>query len=96
MTVFLWGALAMASGTVSIFFLRFWSRSRDRLFLFFALAFATLALHWLGLGIVQPPVESRHYLFLLRLLAFLLILAGIIDKNRSGRRTDPTEVEGRR
>jgi hypothetical protein len=86
MTLFLWGALAMASATVSIFFLRFWTQGRDRLFLFFSLGFAAFALHWLGLGIAQPPAETRHYLYVLRLLAFLLILAGIIDKNRSTRR----------
>ncbi|HVL85761.1 MAG TPA: DUF5985 family protein [Pseudonocardia sp.] len=86
MNLFLWGALAMASATVAVFFLRFWAHGRDRLFLFFALGFAAFALHWLGLGIVAPPVESRHYLYVLRLLAFLLILAGIVDKNRSTRR----------
>lgn len=86
MSLFLWGALAMASATIAIFFLRFWTQSRDRLFLFFAMAFAAFALHWLGLGIVAPPEESRHYLYLLRLLAFVLILAGIVDKNRTTRR----------
>ncbi len=75
----------MASATVALYFLRFWMQSRDRLFLFFATAFAAFALHWIGLGIAQPPVESRHYLYVLRLLAFLLILVGIIDKNRSTR-----------
>lgn len=83
MILFLWGALATASAIVALYFLRFWTQSRDRLFLFFATAFVALALHWLGLGLVQPSVESRHYLYVLRLLAFLLILVGIIDKNRS-------------
>jgi hypothetical protein len=86
MALFLWGACAMASGTVAAYFLRFWLQGRDRLFLFFALAFAVLALHWLGLGLVRPPEETRHYLYLLRLLAFLLIIAGVVDKNRAGRR----------
>jgi hypothetical protein len=27
-------------------------------------------------------VESRHYVYVLRLLAFLLLIAGIVDKNR--------------
>jgi hypothetical protein len=86
MSLFLWGACAMASGSVAVYFLRFWVQGRDRLFLFFALAFAALALHWLGLGIVRPPEETRHYLYLLRLVAFLLIIAGIVDKNRVTRR----------
>lgn len=86
MALFLWGSLAMASATVALYFLRFWRQSRDRLFLFFSAGFAAFALHWVGLGITRPPVESQHYLYLLRLFAFLLILAGIIDKNRSKRR----------
>lgn len=86
MNLFLWGGLAMASATIALYFLRFWRQSRDRLFLFFATGFAVFALHWVGLGLTRPPVESQHYLYLLRLIAFLLILAGIIDKNYSKRR----------
>jgi hypothetical protein len=80
--MFLWGALAMASIAVCLFFLRFWRVSRERLFLFFALAFVAFAANWAGLALVNPPVESRHYLYLVRLLAFVLIIVGIVDKNR--------------
>jgi hypothetical protein len=38
------------------------------------------------IGIVNPTAESRHYLYVLRLVALLLIIAGIVDKNRSARR----------
>jgi hypothetical protein len=73
----------MASAAISIFFLRFLRESRDRLFGFFAAAFAVLACDWLVQAFVVPRHESQHYLFLIRLLAFALILAGIVDKNRS-------------
>ena len=79
---FLWGALTMACGTIALLFLRFWRLSRDRLLIFFAAAFAALSLNWLVLGLIDPGEESRHYAYFIRLLGFVLILAGIIDKNR--------------
>jgi hypothetical protein len=83
---FFWGALALASWVAGLYFAKFWRITRDRLFRLFAFAFWTLALHWTALGILEPPVESRHYLYLLRLLAFVLILIAIVDKNRRGSR----------
>jgi hypothetical protein len=79
--IFLWGALTMGCGTIALLFLRFWRLSRDRLLIFFAAAFGALALNWLLLGLIDPGEESRHYAYLVRLLGFTLILAGIIDKN---------------
>jgi hypothetical protein len=40
-------------------------------------------LNWALLGLAEPPEDSRHYVYLLRLAAFLLILLGVVDKNRS-------------
>lgn len=81
----LWGALAMAGWVAGLFFLRFWRVSRDRLFLFMGIAFWVLALNWLGLALVHWVAETRHYVFVLRLLAFVLIIVGIVAKNRRGR-----------
>ena len=81
MNQFLWGALAMATLTCALFFLRFWKDTRDQLFAFFSLAFIMLSLNWVGLMVVDAP-EVRHQVRLLRLLAFLLIIGAIIDKNR--------------
>jgi hypothetical protein len=78
------GAIVMASSVVGLLFLRSWRRSRDRLFAIFALAFWMLALHWLGLAIAQPTDETRHYFYVFRLVAFLLIIWAIVDKNRAG------------
>jgi hypothetical protein len=87
MREFLWGALSMGSATIALFFLRYWQRSHDRLFVFFAIAFAVMALNWVGLAFIDPGAELRHTLYLLRLAAFVLIIIGIIDKNRRGSRT---------
>lgn len=79
---FLWGTLSMSSAVAALFFLHYWRVGRDRLFLFFAAAFVALALNWIGLAMVDPEVEARHNVYLLRLTAFVLIITGIIDKNR--------------
>jgi hypothetical protein len=82
MNVFIWGALTMASLTIGLFFFKFWRRTEERLFGLFGAAFFVFALNWLVLGVVQPSDESRHYAYLIRLFAFVLLLVGIIDKNR--------------
>lgn len=82
--LFLHGATVMGSMACALFFLRFWRQSRDRLFAFFGLAFVALAVNWTLLTLFDAPDESRHYIYLLRLVAFGLIIFGIWDKNRKG------------
>ena len=88
MELFTWGVLAMASLMAALFFLRYWRSTRERLFIFFALAFAGLAANWTGLAVIdQPTGEAQQtYAYVVRLVAFLILIIGIIDKNRrSGR-----------
>lgn len=82
MKIFLFGALVATSVAISIFFLRFWRDSRDRFFLLFSLAFATLSVHWAVLAAIQAHAEWRPGAYLVRLAAFALILIAIADKNR--------------
>jgi hypothetical protein len=79
---FLWGALTIACWVAGLFFLRFWRQSRDRFFAYFAVAFWVLALNWIGLLFIDPTNEARLYVFVIRLFAFIVIIAGIVDKNR--------------
>jgi hypothetical protein len=79
---FLQGAVAMGCGVAGVFFLRFWKHSRDRLFLYFATAFWMLSLSYILLGTAVVTTEWRVSVFVVRLLAFCLILYGIIEKNR--------------
>jgi hypothetical protein len=72
-------AIAMAIG---LFFLSFWQRSRDRLFLYFAIAFWLMSSSWALLGLIAPDADNRPYVYGLRLVAFLLVIVAIIDKNR--------------
>jgi hypothetical protein len=79
---FLSGAVTMGFLVAAVFFLRFWKRTHDKLFIAFALAFALLGLTQALLTFADIPVEERSWLFLLRLTAFLLILGSVWAKNR--------------
>lgn len=81
MNVFLLGALSMSAAVAGLVFLRYWKLSSDRLFLFFAAAFWILSAQWALLAALSPEDEYRPYAYLIRLGAFLLIVAGIVDKN---------------
>jgi hypothetical protein len=85
MRTFLWGALTMGCAVIALCFLRYWRTSRDRLFIFFGVAFGVLALNWVSLAIIDPQVEGRHYVYFFRLAAFVLIIVGIVDRNRRSR-----------
>ena len=79
---FLSGAITMGFLVAGFFFLRFWKRTRDTLFLAFAAAFWLLGLGQALLTFADIPVEERSWLYLLRLAAFSLILVSIWRKNR--------------
>ena len=80
---FLSGAVAFGFLVCGVFFLRFWRRTRDELFLAFALAFALLGLGQGLLALANIPTEERGSIYLVRLAAFALILFAIMRKNRS-------------
>ena len=86
---FLLGALVMACAAAGLFFLRFWRKTRDRLFAIFAVSFWLMGLNWLLLSLTRSDFEFRPALYLIRLLAFVLILYAILEKNRA-RRNEPT------
>jgi membrane-associated PAP2 superfamily phosphatase len=75
------GALTMGYAVVCLFFLRYWRDTRDRLFAWFAMAFALLAVQRLLLVFV--PQEQAVVLYGVRALAFTLIIVAIAEKNRS-------------
>lgn len=79
---FLSGASAMGFILAGLFFLRFWKRMREGLFLAFAFAFWLLGAGQALLTFASIPVEERSWLFVLRLAAFSLILVSIWRKNR--------------
>ena len=79
---FLAGAVTFLHVIAGLFFLRFWKRTHDGLFLAFAWAFFLLGLGQGLLSLASVPDEERSLLYLVRLAAFGLILVAIVRKNR--------------
>jgi len=77
------GALTAGSLVAALFFLRFWRETRDRLFAFFAGAFALLALQRVALTWAIVSQRDTTASYVLRLAAFVVLLIGILDKNRA-------------
>jgi hypothetical protein len=76
------GAILTASVIISLFFLRFWRSTGDRFFLFFALSFLIDALsRAFAVGSTHLNDETPGY-YVLRLIAYALIVFAILDKNR--------------
>ena len=80
---FLSGAVALGFFVCGLFFIRSWKRTREELFLAFAMAFALLGVGQTVLALANMPTEERGSLYLIRLAAFLLILFAIYRKNRA-------------
>lgn len=81
MKIMLLGAIAMSCFVAGLFFLRFWKSTKDRFFLFFAIAFWMEGINRIALALTATP-ENAPIIYLIRLMAFMLILFAIIDKNR--------------
>lgn len=82
MSGFLSGAVTLGYLVASVFFVRFWRRSADRLFLVFAIAFVLLGLNQFLAFALDVVSEPHSFIYGIRVLAFVLIIAAIVDKNR--------------
>jgi uncharacterized membrane protein HdeD (DUF308 family) len=80
------GMIAMASLIIGLFFLRFWRTTRDRFFLYFALSFGIEGVHRIVTTLTFDEQEDSPLHYLVRLLAYGLILWAILEKNLPSRR----------
>jgi len=78
---FLLGVIATSSITAGVFFLKFWRATRDSFFLAFAASFIIEGLNRCGILLLQKPNEGSPWIYSVRLLSLLLILAAILKKN---------------
>jgi len=78
---FLSGAVTLAYFLAGLFFLRFWRKTKERLFLHFAIAFWLFMLNQVAVSIAEASDEQSGYYYVLRVLGFTLILFSILDKN---------------
>lgn len=83
--LFLLGAVGMACFAIGLFFLRYWLRSRDRFFAFFALSFWIEAVNRVSMAVTHSWSENAPEHYAVRLVSYGLILYAIWDKNRPGR-----------
>ncbi len=79
---FLLGVIVTCTLVASAFFLRFWRRTRDPLFLAFGVAFLIEAMNRCAVLLVERPFEGSSGIYVVRLVSYLLILIGILNKNR--------------
>ena len=86
MTAFLSGAVTLGMIVAGFFFVRFWRKTSDRFFLAFAVAFFLLGVNHALAQWIGASDERAGYTYLIRVLAFVLILLAIVDKNLSKRR----------
>lgn len=89
LTHVLLGAVIMGDVIAALFFVRFWKRTDDRLFLFFAASFIAIAVSRVVVDEYIPPVGYEPFGYMIRVLSYLFIIAGILYKN-TGVRTSRT------
>ena len=80
---FLLGVIVTCSFVAAAFFARFWFATRDLLFLGFAAAFVLEGLNRMTFLFLDRPNAGDEYIYVVRLLSYLLILAAIANKNRT-------------
>lgn len=83
---FIRGALFTAYTVAGLFFCRFWRRTQENLFAWFAAAFWLMALERLVMLSGRVSEEQYAFVHLIRLAAFVMIIMAIVNKNRAGRR----------
>jgi hypothetical protein len=86
LVAFYGGAATLECLIAGLFFLRFWRRTGERLFLAFALAFWLLGLNAGLPTLLRRPAQTHGEVYLLQLAAFLLIILAILAKNVGNRK----------
>jgi Family of unknown function (DUF5985) len=76
------GGIATLSILAGLFFLRFWRTTRDPFFLLFALSFWIEGANRFILNHYIGPDEEAPLYYVIRIVAYGLIIAAIVMKNR--------------
>jgi hypothetical protein len=79
------GGICVGSLVAGLFFLRFWRQTHDRFFVFFALSFWIEGVNRIAMILYADPREDAPGYYIVRLVAYGLIIAAIVDKNRARR-----------
>ena len=84
---FLIGVLAALCIVAALFFLKFWRKTRDALFLAFSASFLIRGFNDASRTTMQHPNQASPWSFLVGLASSLLIVIAIVSKN-VGRKQD--------
>lgn len=79
---FLLGVISTLSLVSAAFFIRFWRKTREWLFLAFGLAFLIEGLNRMSFLSLDDPQGGNIVAYSIRLVSYLLILAAIAHRNR--------------
>lgn len=82
MVCFFSGSIFALFLVISLFFLRYGQRTGERLFYLFSVSFFLMALERFLTVSLQLDDEKQWFLYLIRLVAFLLIIKAVVDQNR--------------
>lgn len=83
---FFGGAIVFGYALIGLFFLKFWKRTRDAFFGYFASAFFVLSIGRIIEAIVRTNETDTPVVYLFRLLAFLIIIFAIVYKNLAAKK----------
>jgi uncharacterized membrane protein len=83
---FSYGVIGALCWVVGLYFLRFWKKTRDRFFGYFAAAFWLLGVGRLAMAVLGETNEAHRSIYLVRLVAYAVFLLAIVDKNRADAR----------
>jgi hypothetical protein len=86
MVAFYSGATGLECLIAGLFFVRFWRRTGEGLFLAFAVAFWLLGANAIIPTLLGRPAQAHGEVYLLRLAAFLLIILAIVGQNLKSRK----------
>jgi hypothetical protein len=96
LTHILLGAVIMGDVIAALFFVRFWNLTGDRFFLFFAASFIAIAVSRVVVDENLPPIGYDPFGYIIRILSYLFIIAGILYKNTGVRAKQPVTPPPRR
>lgn len=86
-TDILLGAVIMGDVIAAVFFVRYWRLTGDRFFLFFSASFIAIAVSRVVVDENLPPVGYEPFGYMIRILSYVFIIAGIMYKNIGAKRS---------
>lgn len=78
---FLTGVATTGFLIAAVFFFRFWRTTRDSFFAILGIAFVLFAANQAGVALLEVSREEQSWIYVLRLIGFVLLLVAIALKN---------------